>query len=53
LAVTRVAAFGMIAGSFAIVAATGALLGIYDRQSPPQMLLTFPEMIWELTFGTT
>jgi hypothetical protein len=47
----RLAAFGMIAGSFVIVAATGALLGIYDRQSRPQMLLTFPAMIWELTFG--
>jgi hypothetical protein len=47
----RLAAFGMIAGSFAIVAATGALFGVYERQSPPQMLLTFPEMVWELTFG--
>jgi hypothetical protein len=47
----RLAVFGMVAGSFAIVAATGALLGIYDRQSPPHMLLTFPEMIWELTLG--
>ena len=47
----RLAAFGMIAGSFAIVAATGALFGIYERQSGPQMLLTFPEMVWELTFG--
>ena len=47
----RLAAFGMVAGSFAIVAATGALFGVYERQSAPQMLLTFPEMIWELTFG--
>jgi hypothetical protein len=47
----RLAAFGMIAGSFAIVAATGALLGVYERQSGPQFLLTFPEMVWELTFG--
>jgi hypothetical protein len=47
----RLAAFGMIAGSFAIVAATGALFGLYERQSGPQMLLTFPEMVWELTFG--
>jgi hypothetical protein len=35
------------------VAATGALFGVYERQSPPQMLLTFPEIIWELTFGIT
>ena len=47
----RLAAFGMVAGGFAIIAATGALFGVYERQSAPQMLLTFPEMIWELTFG--
>ena len=47
----RLATFGMIAGAFAVVAATGVLLGAYEPQSPPQMLLTFPEMIWELTFG--
>ncbi len=47
----RLAAFGMIAGSLAIVAATGALFGVYEPQSGPQMLLTFPEMVWELTFG--
>jgi hypothetical protein len=33
------------------VAATGALLGVYERQSAPQMLLTFPDMVWEVTFG--
>ena len=47
----RVAVLGLIGGSFALVAATGALLGVYDPQSAPQFLLTFPEMIWELTFG--
>ena len=47
----RLAAFGMIAGTFAVIAATGALFGVYERQSAPQMLLTLPEMIWELTFG--
>jgi hypothetical protein len=47
----RLAGFGMVAGGLAIVAATGALFGVYERQSPPQILLTFPEMIWELTFG--
>jgi hypothetical protein len=35
----------------AFVAATGALFGVYERQSAPQFLLTFPEMIWEMTFG--
>jgi hypothetical protein len=47
----RLAAFALVAGSFAIVAATGVLFGVYEPQSAPQMLLTFPEMIWELTFG--
>ncbi len=47
----RLAAFGMIAGSLAVVAATGALFGVYEPQSGPQMLLTFPEMVWEVTFG--
>jgi hypothetical protein len=47
----RLAIFGMVAGSLAVVAATGALFDVYERQSGPQMLLTFPEMIWELTFG--
>jgi hypothetical protein len=46
----RVAALGLVAGTFAVVAATGALFDVYDRQSGPQLLLTLPEMIWELTF---
>jgi hypothetical protein len=47
----RLAAFGMIAGTFAVIAATGALFDVYDRGSAPQFLLTGPEIIWELTFG--
>jgi hypothetical protein len=47
----RLAAFGMVAGSFAFVAASGALFGVYELQSGAQLLLTVPEMIWELTFG--
>jgi hypothetical protein len=47
----RLAAFGIGAGALAVVAATGALLDVYDRQSAPQFLLTVPEMIWEATFG--
>lgn len=47
----RLAMFGLVAGSFAFVAATGALFGIYDRQSAPQALLTVPEVIWEAAFG--
>ena len=47
----RFAAFGLVAGTLACVAATGALFGIYDRQSAPQFLLTVPEMVWEMAFG--
>jgi hypothetical protein len=47
----RLAAFGIAAGALAVVAATGALLDVYDRQSSAQLLLTIPEMLWEATFG--
>ena len=47
----RLAMLGLAGGSLAFVAATGALFGVYERQSAPQFLLTFPEMVWELTFG--
>jgi len=47
----RLAVFGLVAGSLAFVAATGALFDVYERQSAPQFLLTVPEMIWEATFG--
>jgi hypothetical protein len=46
-----VAVLGLVGGSFAFLAATGALFDVYDRQSAPQFLLTVPEMIWELTLG--
>jgi hypothetical protein len=42
---------GLAGGALAVLAATGALFGVYERQSAPQFLLTFPEMIWEATFG--
>jgi hypothetical protein len=48
----RLAIFGMVAGSLALVAATGVLFGVYEPQSAPHMLIMFPEMVWELTFGT-
>lgn len=47
----RFALFGITAGALAVAAATGALFGIYERQSTPQVLLTVPEMIWEVTFA--
>jgi uncharacterized protein DUF4386 len=47
----RLATLGLVGGAFATVAATGALFDVYELQSGPQVLLTVPEMIWELTFG--
>ena len=47
----RWAQFGMFAGACAFIAATGALLGVYDRQSTAQGLLTIPEIVWEAFFG--
>lgn len=47
----RLAGFGIVAGASAVVAASGALFGVYELQSGSQVLLTVPEMIWELTFG--
>jgi hypothetical protein len=47
----RLAAFGIVAGAVALVAASGALFGAYGLQSNTQSLLTVPEMIWEATFG--
>ena len=45
------AQFAMVAGAFAFIAASGALLGVYDRQSTLQGVLTIPEIIWEAFFG--
>ena len=47
----RLAVFALTAGAFCVIAATGVLFDVYAPQSAPHMLLTFPEMIWELTFG--
>ena len=47
----RWAQFAMFAGALAFIAATGALLGVYDRQSTLQGVLTVPEIIWEAFFG--
>jgi hypothetical protein len=47
----RIATLGLVGGTLAVVAATGALFDVYERQSAPQVLLTVPEMIWEATFG--
>ena len=47
----RWAQFALFAGACAFIAATGALLNIYAKQSTPQSILTIPEIIWELFFG--
>ena len=47
----RSAQFAMFAGALAFIAATGALLGVYGRQSTLQGVLTVPEIIWEAFFG--
>ena len=45
------AALGLVGGPFAIVAAAGFLVGLYDQNSHPQLLLTLPEIVWEASFG--
>jgi Domain of unknown function (DUF4386) len=47
----RMAVLGLLGGALAVVAATGVLFDVYDPQSPPQFLLTIPEIIWEAAFG--
>jgi hypothetical protein len=47
----RWAQFGMFAGAFAFIAATGALFDVYAKQSTLQGILTIPEIIWEAFFG--
>ncbi|HEY8776615.1 MAG TPA: DUF4386 domain-containing protein [Gaiellaceae bacterium] len=47
----RSAQFAMFAGACAFIAATGALFGVYAKQSTPQGILTIPEIIWEAFFG--
>jgi uncharacterized protein DUF4386 len=47
----RLALLELVGGPLAIAAATGALFGVYDRQSAPQFLLTVPEIVWEAFFG--
>jgi hypothetical protein len=47
----QLALLGLVGGALAVVAATGALFGIYPKMSAPQVLLTIPEMVWEASFG--
>jgi hypothetical protein len=47
----RWAQFALFAGACAFLAATGALLDVWAKQSTPQGILTIPEIIWEAFFG--
>jgi Domain of unknown function (DUF4386) len=47
----RLALLGLVGGALAVVAATGALFDVYDRQSTPQGILTVPEIVWEAWLG--
>jgi hypothetical protein len=47
----RLALIGLVGGPLAIAAAGGALFGVYDQNSDPQLFLTLPEIVWEAWFG--
>lgn len=47
----RLARIALVGGPLAVVAAGGALFGVYDQDSHPQLLLTLPEIVWEAWFG--
>lgn len=47
----RLALIGVIGGPLAFIAATGALLNVYDQNSTAQGLLTIPEIVWEASLG--
>jgi hypothetical protein len=47
----RLARLALVGGPLAIVAAAGALFGLYDQDSHPQLVLTLPEIVWEAAFG--
>lgn len=47
----RMAMFGLVGGPLLIVGFLGALFGVYEPHSAPQLLLTVPEIIWEGSLG--
>ncbi len=47
----RMALIGLVGGPLAFLAATLALLGVYDQNSAAQNLLTIPEIVWEASLG--
>ena len=47
----RMAMIGLVGGPLAFLAASLALLGVYDQGSGMQGLLTLPEIVWEASLG--
>jgi hypothetical protein len=47
----RFALLGLVGGPLAFLAASLALLGVYDKGAAAQGLLTVPEIIWEVSLG--
>ena len=47
----KLSVIGLIGGTFAMLTATLVLFGVYEQVSVWSFLLTFPEMVWEMSFG--
>ena len=47
----RMAVIGLVGGPLCLVAATLALFGVHEQTSGTAFLLTFPEIVWEASFG--
>jgi hypothetical protein len=47
----RMALIGLIGGPLCFASGVGVLFGLYDDVSPVKFLLTFPEIVWEASFG--
>ena len=47
----RMALIGVIGGPLAFLGATLVLFGAFDNTSAPKVLITVPEIIWELSLG--
>lgn len=47
----RLTRIAFVGGPLAVVAAAGALFGVYEQNSHPQLLLTLPEIAWEASLA--
>jgi hypothetical protein len=47
----RMAMLGVVGGPLAFASATAVLFGVYEQTSVWGFLLTFPEILWELSLG--